>query len=63
MPMTTKMMTLKEAVTTLESAAFQSGKAQSMDMTHRQHFQDIHDEAKSAFLDYLIDIGVPPTNE
>lgn len=54
---TVDLRKLKESVNLLDDAAFQAGKAQSMDMRHRNHFQGLHDEARSIFLDQLISLS------
>ena len=53
---TIDLRNLKASVTMLEAAAFQAGKAQAMDMRHRNHFQGLQSEAHSAFLDQLIEM-------
>jgi hypothetical protein len=54
--MTTDLKNLKASVTLLKDAAFQAGKAQGLDMRHREHFEGLYDEANSAFLDELIEL-------
>lgn len=56
MTMTTDLTKLKASVTSLKEAAFQAGKAQGLDMRHREHFEGIYDEANSAFLDELLEL-------
>lgn len=46
---------VKKAAIEMTNAAYEDGKAQILDMRHREFFRNILDEKKSAFFNSLID--------
>lgn len=53
---TDEVKDLMTFVYSLEAAAFQHGKAQNMDMKNRDYFKGLHEDAKSEFLDRVIEL-------